>query len=105
MRGFPMGVLSKAAAANDAPIVFFVRLDENDRDDNQGAWSCSALRIPAVEVQELRSQGKPLAASDYTVDAGAHLVRWVGSTPPSSVAVRLQVGQTLVTAQRAAAEK
>jgi hypothetical protein len=100
-----LGFLRRKAPTSAAPIIFFVRLDSDDWDDNQGAWRCSALRLPAVEVSELRSQGNVLPSERYTVDTAANQIRWIGRDVPRMVSVRVTVSQALVTAEAAEDEK
>jgi hypothetical protein len=88
------------------PIVFFVDLNEDDWESSQAAWRCSALRIPAIEVVELRrSDGEVCNEDRYEVDGSGHFVRWLGDTPPKAVTARMQVSQTLVTAHEAQAQE
>jgi len=97
--------LKRRTVQPSVPITFFVRLDEEDWDDNQGAWRCSALKIPTAEVTELRSQGALLAEERYKVDGPAHQIQWIGGGNPKTVSVRVLVTQTLVTATSAEAER
>lgn len=85
------------------PIVFFVRLgEENDWSDDEGAWRCPVLRIPAAIVKELRSQGQSLPSERYRVDMDAHLIFWLGAADrPQSLVVRIEISQSLITAKQA----
>ena len=80
------------------PIVFFVRLDNFDWAGEEGAWRCSALRIPAAQVTEIRHAGEAVSPERYRVDGHAALIFWIGNDPLPSVAVRIQVSKTLVIA-------
>jgi len=88
------------------PIVFFVDLNEDNWEASQAAWRCSALRIPAIEMVDLRrSNGEVCNEERYDVDPLGHLVRWLGDVPPKAVTARMQVSQILVTAREAEAQK
>ena len=82
----------------EAPIVFYVRLDANDWEAAVGAWRCSALRIPAAHVGEIRNAGQLVAPEQYRVDLQTSMIFWIGQGQPVSMAVRIEVSKTLITA-------
>jgi hypothetical protein len=76
------------------------RLTKDDwKSSTDQAWDFPLLRIPGVEVNEIKSQGRPLLRDrDYKVDKEAALIEWLqdGKIQPDELSVKFTIPHDLL---------
>jgi hypothetical protein len=82
-------------------IRFRARLSTNDWDPNVGAFRCSALAIPNATVIEVHGDGKARPLADFSIDAYARELRYLGSEQPRELVLTIQLSSSLTTWRKA----
>ncbi|NJN88803.1 MAG: hypothetical protein HC881_24120, partial [Leptolyngbyaceae cyanobacterium SL_7_1] len=69
-------------------ISFKLRLTDEEWENDEGGWRCSAMKIPGAEIEEIYAEGKALHSEVYKVDQKQEMILWRSTnTKPKKLTV------------------